>query len=95
MHQRPTVFHGDLVRPGDLLADGYASEHGNLSLGANLWVAYMSWDGYNYEDGIVVSERVSRQGLLRSVMMKTYEVEIKKTPYGNEIFGILEETDDT
>ncbi len=88
MHQKPTVEIGQRVEAGQLLADGYASSNGVLSLGANLIVAYMSWHGYNYEDGIVVSERVIRENRLRSVMMKTYEIDVRSTELGNEWLGI-------
>jgi DNA-directed RNA polymerase subunit beta len=88
MHQKPAVQVGEQVKVGQLLADGYASSGGLLSLGANLWVAYMSWEGFNFEDGIVLSERVIREGKVRSVLMKTYEIDIKQTELGSEWCGL-------
>lgn len=87
IHQRPVVEVGQYVEAGELLADGYASCGGILSLGANLWVGYLSYEGYNFEDGIVISERVVREGLLSAVMMKTHEVDLRRTELGDERFA--------
>lgn len=83
-NQRPFVKVGDRVKPGDLLADGYVSECGELALGRNLLVAFMPWEGYNYEDAIVISERLVKEDLLSSVHIEEYEVEVRETKLGPE-----------
>ncbi|MCX7831407.1 MAG: DNA-directed RNA polymerase subunit beta [Actinobacteria bacterium] len=95
-NQRPYVKVGDKVKPGDLLADGYVSESGELALGRNLLVAFMPWEGYNYEDAIVISERLVKEDLLSSIHIEEYEVEVRDTKLGNEeitreIPGVSEE----
>lgn len=95
-NQRPFVKVGDRVKPGDLLADGYVSECGELALGRNLLVAFMPWEGYNYEDAIVISERLVKEDLLSSVHIEEYEVEVRETKLGpeeitREIPGVSEE----
>ena len=95
-NQRPYVRVGDRVKPGDLLADGYVSEGGEISLGRNLLVAFMPWEGYNYEDAIVISERLVKEDLLSSIHIEEYEVEVRDTKLGpeeitREIPGVSEE----
>lgn len=82
--QRPSVFEGDWVQPGDLLADCSASKAGELSLGQNLLIGYMPWEGYNYEDAILISERLVLEDLYTSIHIEIYETETKKTKYGLE-----------
>lgn len=82
--QRPMVFEGDWVQEGDLLADSAASQAGELSLGQNLLIAYMPWEGYNYEDAILISERLVCEDLYTSIHIESYETEIRKTKYGLE-----------
>ncbi len=83
-NQRVVVSLGDKVKKGDLLADGPAMENGVLALGTNLTVAYMSWAGLNYEDAVVLSERVVQDDLLTSIHINEYDVEVLETKLGPE-----------
>nr|AWI68209.1 RNA polymerase beta subunit [Pediastrum angulosum] len=78
------VFEGDWVQEGDLLADAASSQAGELSLGQNLLIAYMPWEGYNYEDAILISERLVCEDLYTSIHIESYETETRKTKYGLE-----------
>lgn len=82
--QRPSVFEGQWVQPGDLLADCSSSVAGELSLGQNILIAYMPWEGYNYEDAILISERLVYDDLYTSIHIEKYEVETMMTKYGYE-----------
>lgn len=82
--QRPAVSVGDNVKVGDLLADGPTTDGGELALGQNLTVAYMSWDGYGYEDAIVISERLVKDDALTSVHIEEYESALVETKLGPE-----------
>jgi DNA-directed RNA polymerase subunit beta len=82
----PRVAEGDVVQPGDLLADGASTAGGELALGRNLLVAFMAWDGFNYEDAILVSERLVREDVFTSIHIEEYEVEIRETKLGKEEF---------
>ena len=84
INHRPIVHVGDEVEKGTPLADGPSIDHSELALGANLTVAYMPWEGYNYEDGIVISERVVRDDLLTSVNIARYEIDARDTKLGPE-----------
>ena len=84
INHRPIVRPGDKVEVGDVLADGPSCDHGELALGANLMVAYMPWEGYNYEDAIIVSERVVAEDLLTSVHIAEYEVDARSIKLGTE-----------
>lgn len=75
---RPLVKTGDSVEQGTVLADGYATQGGKLALGANLLAAYMCWEGYNYEDGIVLSQRVLDENLLTSTHIDEIRIEVRK-----------------
>ena len=86
LNQRPTVRVGDKVRAGDVIADGPATSNGELALGKNLLVAFMLWDGYNFEDAIVVNERVVKEGLFTSTHIESFEAEIRETKLGKEEF---------
>nr|ALO63398.1 beta subunit of RNA polymerase [Carteria sp. SAG 8-5] len=81
---RPVVFEGDWVEKGDLLADSSASVGGELSLGQNILIAYMPWEGFNYEDAILISERLVYDDVYTSVHIEKYETEIRETKYGKE-----------
>ncbi len=83
-NQRPYVRVGDKVRQGDVIADGPASDSGELALGRNLLVAFMPWEGYNYEDAIIISERLVKEDLLSSIHIEEYEVEVRDTKLGPE-----------
>ncbi|MBL6720971.1 MAG: DNA-directed RNA polymerase subunit beta [Planctomycetes bacterium] len=85
-NHRPVVNVGDEVVMGQLLADGASSHGGELALGKNLVVAFMPWDGFNYEDAILVSERLVRDDVFTSVHIEEYEVEIRETKLGKEEF---------
>jgi DNA-directed RNA polymerase subunit beta len=84
MHMRPRVAAGDKVRAGDVLADGASVEDGELALGQNLLVAYMSWGGFNFEDAIIISDRVVEQGLFDSVHIESYITDVRDTKLGSE-----------
>ena len=85
-NHRPVVEVGDEVVAGQLLADGASTEGGELALGKNLLVAFMTWDGYNYEDAILVSERLVKDDVFTSIHIEEYEVEIRETKLGKEEF---------
>jgi DNA-directed RNA polymerase subunit beta len=85
-NHRPVVRVGQEIKKGDLLADGASSHGGELALGKNLVVAFMSWDGFNYEDAILVSERLVRDDVFTSVHIEEYDVEIRETKLGKEEF---------
>ena len=84
INHRPIVRVGDKVVAGQPLADGTSIDHTELALGQNLTVAYMPWEGYNYEDGIIVSERVVQQDLLTSVNISRHEIDARDTKLGPE-----------
>ena len=84
LNQRPIVFVGDRVRAGQIIADGSATEGGELALGQNILVAYMPWEGYNYEDAILISERLVREDVYTSVHIEKYEIEARQTKLGPE-----------
>ncbi len=81
---RPICVKGQRVNRGDILTEGYATENGELALGRNLKVAFMPWKGYNYEDAIVLNERVVREDLLTSVHVDEYSLEVRETKRGME-----------
>ena len=81
---RPICNKGDRVTKGQILTEGYSTENGELALGRNLLVAYMPWKGYNYEDAIVLNERVVREDLLTSVHVEEFSLEVRETKRGME-----------
>ena len=83
---RPICEKGQRVKAGDILTEGYATENGELALGRNLLVAYMPWKGYNYEDAIVLNERVVREDILTSVHVDEYSLDVRETKRGMEEF---------
>ena len=83
---RPICDKGQRVKAGDILTEGYATENGELALGRNLLVAYMPWKGYNYEDAIVLSERMVREDILTSVHVDEYSLDVRETKRGVEEF---------
>ena len=83
-NQKPIVKHGQKVKPGDCLADGPATDQGELALGKNLLVAFMSWRGYNFEDAILVNERLVREDVLTSLHIITFDCGARDTKLGPE-----------
>ena len=83
---RPICDKGQRVKKGDILTEGYATENGELALGRNLLVAYMPWKGYNYEDAIVLNERIVREDILTSVHVDEYSLDVRETKRGVEEF---------
>src|SRR5574344_1397143 len=83
---RPICSKGQRVKEGDILTEGYATEDGELALGRNLLVAYMPWKGYNYEDAIVLNERIVRDDVLTSVHVDEYSLDVRETKRGVEEF---------
>ncbi|MEB3275254.1 MAG: DNA-directed RNA polymerase subunit beta [Prochlorothrix sp.] len=84
LNQRPLAFEGDEVVAGQVLADGSATEGGELALGQNVLVAYMPWQGYNYEDAILISERLVQDDVYTSIHIEKYEIEARQTKLGPE-----------
>jgi DNA-directed RNA polymerase subunit beta len=81
---KPIVVKGDKVTKGQVLCEGYATENGELALGRNLKVAFMPWKGYNFEDAIVISEKVVRDDIFTSIHIDEYSLEVRDTKLGNE-----------
>jgi DNA-directed RNA polymerase subunit beta len=84
INQRPRVAEGDKVKQGDVLADGPSTDHGELALGKNLLVAFMPWEGYNFEDAIILSERLVKDDVLTSIHIHEHEVDARDTKLGPE-----------
>jgi len=84
MNLKPIVLKGQKVKKGQVLCDGYATEEGELALGRNLKVAFMPWQGYNFEDAIVISERVVRDDVYTSLHIEQFELEVRDTKRGEE-----------
>ncbi|MGA1502868.1 MAG: DNA-directed RNA polymerase subunit beta, partial [Candidatus Nanopelagicales bacterium] len=84
INQRPVVTEGDRVEAGAVLADGPSTDGGELALGRNLLVAFMSWEGYNFEDAIILSERLVREDVLTSIHIEKLEVDARETKLGPE-----------
>jgi len=85
IHMRPVVETGDKVKKGQVLCDGAAVRNGELALGQNLLVAYMAWEGYNYEDAVILSDRVFREGLYDSIHIEAFTTDVRDTKLGPEI----------
>jgi DNA-directed RNA polymerase subunit beta len=83
---KPIVSKGQRVTKGSLLCEGYATENGELALGQNLMVAFMPWKGYNFEDAIVLSERVVKEDIFTSIHIESYEIDVRDTKLGEEEF---------
>ncbi len=84
VNQRPIVNEGDRVEAGQVIADGPCTDQGEMALGRNLLVAFMSWEGYNYEDAIILSSRVVQEDLLTSIHIEEHEVDARDTKLGPE-----------
>ncbi len=81
---RPIVKKGDKVKKGQVLCEGYATQGGELALGRNMMVAFMPWKGYNFEDAVVISERVVREDIFTSVHVEEFSLDVRETKRGNE-----------
>jgi DNA-directed RNA polymerase subunit beta len=86
LNQRPIVLPGQKVKAGDVLADGAATSRGELALGKNLLVAFMPWEGYNFEDAILISEELLKTDAMTSIHIEAFEAEIRETKLGKEEF---------
>jgi DNA-directed RNA polymerase subunit beta len=86
LNQRPIVKVGQKVKKREIIADGAATHHGELSLGRNVLVAFMSWDGYNFEDAIIISEKLVKNDTYTSIHIEEFEAEIRETKLGKEEF---------
>jgi DNA-directed RNA polymerase subunit beta len=86
LNQKPAVQVGQKVKRGDLLADGAATYKGELALGRNVLVAFMAWDGYNFEDAIIISEKLVKEDVYTSIHIEEFEIEIRETKLGREEF---------
>jgi len=84
INQRPLVRVGDLVEPGSILADGHATDRGDLALGTNVLVAFIPWYGYNFEDAIVISERLVKYDIFSSIHIEEFELQVRDTKRGTE-----------
>ena len=84
INQKPLVAAGETIKAGDMLADGPSTDHGELALGKNLLVAYMAWEGYNFEDAIILSERLVKDDVLTSIHIHEYEIDARDTKLGPE-----------
>src|SRR5439155_13640935 len=86
LNQKPVVKLGQKVKKGQIIADGAATYQGELSLGRNVLVAFMSWDGYNFEDAIIISEKLVKDDTYTSIHIEEFEIEIRETKLGKEEF---------
>ncbi len=84
IHQRPRVKNGDKIKAGQALADGASTDHGEMALGKNLMVAFMAWEGYNFEDAIILSSRIVKDDELTSIHIEEYEADARSTKLGDE-----------
>ncbi len=84
VNQKPIVRRGEEIKKGDVLADGPSMDQGEMALGRNVTIAYMTWNGYNYEDAIVMSERLIKDDVYTSIHIEKYEVEVRDTKLGKE-----------
>lgn len=84
INQKPNVIKNQRVEVGDVLADGFSTKDGELALGKNMTIAYMNWEGYNYEDAILISERLVREDLFTSITLKVEESKARSTKLGDE-----------
>ncbi|MBN9118003.1 MAG: DNA-directed RNA polymerase subunit beta [Planctomycetes bacterium] len=86
LNQKPIVKMGQKVKKGDIIADGAATKSGELALGRNVLVAFMSWEGYNFEDAIIISERLVKNDTYTSIHIEEFDIEIRETKLGKEEF---------
>jgi len=86
LNQKPIIRMGDKVKKGQIIADGAATRDGELALGRNVLVAFMSWEGYNFEDAIIISERLVKNDTYTSIHIEEFDIEIRETKLGKEEF---------
>ncbi len=84
INQRPLVREGDQVQKGDIIADGPATDNGEISLGKNVLIGFMTWEGYNYEDAVLINEKIVRDDVFTSIHIEEYEIEARDTKLGPE-----------
>ena len=84
INQRPIVCHGEHVEEGEVIADGPSTDNGEVALGKNLLIGFMTWEGYNYEDAIILNERLIMEDVLTSIHIEEYESEARDTKLGPE-----------
>ena len=84
INQRPVVAKGDVIKVGDVIADGPATSNGEISLGKNMLIGFMTWEGYNYEDAVLINERLVKEDLYTSIHIEEYETEARDTKLGPE-----------
>jgi len=85
INQHPQVNKGDKVKKGDILSDGAAIDNGEIAIGRNVLVAFMTWEGFNYEDAIIISERLVQQDLYSSIHIENYTIDVRDTKLGPEV----------
>ena len=83
-NQKPCVVKGEQVKKGEVIIDGYSTDNGELALGKNVLVGYMNWEGYNYEDAILINERLVKEDVFTSICLKTEELKCRTTKLGDE-----------
>ena len=84
-NQKPCVKKGEKVKAGDVIYDGYATQNGELALGKNVLVGYMNWEGYNYEDAILINERLVKEDVYTTIILKEEEISCRTTKLGDEV----------
>src|SRR5690606_35695586 len=84
INQKPIVVEGETVRKGDIIVDGFGTEMGELALGQNVVVAFMPWHGYNFEDSILISERLTKNDYFTSIHIQEFECVSRDTKLGQE-----------
>ena len=84
INQKPIVNVGDFVKAGDVLADGVSTDHGELALGKNILIGFLPWNGYNYEDAVIISEELAIKDTFTSIHIEEYELEVRDTKRGPE-----------
>src|SRR6202011_5291852 len=86
LNQKPIIKLGQKVKKNQVIADGAATRQGELALGRNVLVAFMAWDGYNFEDAIIISEKLVKEDTYTSIHIEDFEIEIRETKLGKEEF---------
>lgn len=84
INQKPLVFHGQKVKAGEIIADGPSTDNGELALGKNILIGFMPWEGYNYEDAILISEELVKEDVFTSIHIEEYEIDSRTTKLGEE-----------